>query len=416
MPDPAPHSPSLVSLRQPLRRQSLGRWIASFLLLFVLSGLVGCTHFHPIAPREYVYVTVKRIYLRDRIAVVANRVVEVTNGERLEVLEHGRRFLRVKTPQGAVGWIEDHAAIDQSEFDKFQSLAKEHASEPPVATAVLYNELYVHLTPGRKTQRFYLLPPNVKVSLLERASVPRVAGGGVLGLPEAVKSPVIAPKPAKPGRPRVHAGRIHKQAFESQFASSVPMEDWWLVRDSAGRTGWMLSRDLEVDVPQDVAQYAENEKMIGAYILRTVDDPDSGKPNGKVSEYLTVLTPYKQGLPYDFDQVRVFTWDTHRHRYGTAFRLRDVAGFFPVKVTPGDESSAAGPVPVFSFQVATGNNVSLDPQTGKAHAAQLETVTYRMEGNLVRRVLPPGEKAVPPPEGVRHRAVHRKRHGRRVGH
>src|SRR6185437_14788425 len=108
---------------------------------------------------------------------------EVTNGEKLEVLEHGRRFLKVKTPQGAVGWIEDHAAIDQSQFDEFQNLAKQHAGQQPVATAVLYNEMYVHLTPGRKTQRFYLLPPNEKVSLLERASVARVAPGSVLGLP-----------------------------------------------------------------------------------------------------------------------------------------------------------------------------------------------------------------------------------------
>jgi hypothetical protein len=384
--------------------------IALILLFAMFAGLAGCGHFHPMASKEYVYVTVKRIYLRDRVAVVANRVAEVTNGERMEVLEHGRRFLKVKTPQGAMGWIEDHAVIDQGEFDEFQNLAKQHAGEQPVATAVLYNELYVHLEPGRKTQRFYLLSPNTKVSLLERASVPKDAAGNVLGLPGAAAPPGATPKSAAISRPGSHVGKIHKQSFESQFASAVPMEDWWLIRDNAGRTGWMLSRDLEVDVPQDVAQYAENEKMVGAYILRTVDDPDFGKPNGKVPEYLTVLTPYKQGLPYDFDQVRVFTWDTHRHRYGTAFRLRDVAGFFPVKVTPGDVNNAAGPEPVFSFHVAAGNTVSLDPQTGSAHAAQMETITYRMEGNLVRRILLPGAKAPAMTQEARHRVVHIKRH------
>jgi len=186
------------------------------------------------------------------------------------------------------------------------------------------------------------------------------------------------------------------------------MEDWWLVRAADGHTGWMLSRDLEVDVPQDVAQYAESEKMIGAYILRTVDDPDSGLPGGKVPEYLTVLTPYKQGLPYDFDQVRVFTWDTHRHRYGTAFRLRDIAGFFPVKVVPGNANAPNGPVPVFSFQVAVGNQVSLDPSTGRAHAAQLQTIAFRMEGNLVRRVLPGGQNSAAQPRQMERSAAHRK--------
>ena len=382
------------------------RLLPVLLMGCLIAGIAGCGHFHP-APAESVYVTVKHVYLRDRVAVVANRVAEVTNGEKLEVLEHGRRFLKVKTPQGAVGWIEDHAVIDQDEFNQFENLAKEHAKETPVANAVLYNELYIHLEPGRKTQRFYLLPPNTKVALLERASVPRNPEGNVLGLPITPAKP-----PTKP--PVKHGKKAHPQSFDSRFAPPVPMEDWWLVRDTTGRTGWMLSRDLEVDVPEEVAQYAESEKMIGAYVLRTVDDPGSGKPNGKVPEYLTVLTSYKQGMPYDFDQVRVFTWDTYRHRYGTAFRLRDIAGFFPVKVNPDNNGGPNGPQPTFSIQVAAGDAVSLDPQTGKAHAAQLETMTFKMEGNLVRRVLPPGAQpaksehpAKVPHRSSPHRTLHR---------
>ncbi len=409
MSDAPPQIPFALALR---------RSVAAAFLLYMLTGFVGCSHFHPISSPEYVYVTAKHMYLRDRVAVVANRVGEVTNGERLEVLDHGRRFLRVKTPQGAQGWIEEHAVIDQKEYDEFQTLAKQHAAEQPVATAVLYNELYVHLAPGRKTQRFYLLPPNTKVSLLERASVSRSAPSGVLRLPLAGVKDETASKPDSRPKAAVfrHAEKIHKQGFDSRFAPAAAMEDWWLVRDAAGHTGWMLSRDLEVDVPQDVAQYAENEKMVGAYVLRTVDDPNSGKPNGKVPEYLTVLTSYKQGLPYDFDQVRVFTWDTRRHRYGTAFRLRDVAGYFPVKVVTGDTASANDPAPVFSFQVAAENTAALDPQTGRAHAAQLQTMTYRMTGNLVRRVLPPGAAATPGPRQrppTRSRQIHKHRSRRK---
>lgn len=155
--------------------------------------------------------------------------------------------------------------------------------------------------------------------------------------------------------------------------------------------------------------------MVGAYVLRTVSDPDSGKPNGQVPEYLTVLTPYKDGLPFDFDQVRVFTWDTRRHRYGTAFRQRDVAGFFPVTVALGQANTPAGPAPVFSFQRAVDNAVSLDPATGVPHATQLETITYRMEGNLVRKVSPPGGKpASSETAGRGSRLSHRTRHRRHV--
>lgn len=373
--------------RFPLQSESTvsGRRCFAGLLIILCAVLAGCGHFHPMTPTEYVYVTVKHMYLRDRVAVVANRVAEVINGEKLEVLEHGRRFLRVKTPQGQMGWIEDHAVLDQNGYDQFTALAKAHAGEKPVANAILYNELYIHLEPGRKTQRFYLLPANTHISLLERASVPR---NPTTTLNLAVPPPV--PAKAVPGKKSTR--KAHPQSFDSRFAPAVPMEDWWLVRTADGRVGWMLSRDLEMDVPQDVAQYSENEKMVGAYVLRTVDDPASGKPDGKVPEYVTVLTSYKQGLPYDFDQVRVFTWDARRHRYGIAFRLRDIAGFFPVTVHLDNAPGPNGPQPTFSFRVAANNDISLDPQTGKAHAAQLVTMTYRVEGNLVRRVLPPGQQ------------------------
>ncbi len=371
--------------------------LAAVCLIFPLSG---CGKFHSIAKHEYVYVSVKHMYLRDRVAVVANRVGEVTNGERLQVVDAGKRFTQVKTPSGAVGWIENHAIIDQAEYDQFASLSKQYADTKPVATAVLYNEMYIHLAPGRKTQRFWLLPANTKVALLERASVPKAGMAALPGLKPVAPSPgtssaTAAPEPARHSR---RASRPHKADFESQFASPVPMEDWWLVRAPTGQTGWILSRDLAVDVPDSVAQYAESQKMVGAYVLRTVDDPDSGVPGGKIPEYLTVLTPYKQGLPFDFDQVRVFTWDTHHHRYGTAFRLRDIAGFFPVSVTPAAEANGT---PEFSIQVAKDNQVSLDPQTGVAHANQLETLQFRMEGNLVRRVTP-GE-----PASAHHNAEHK---------
>lgn len=376
------------------------RTALAFGLVVLLSG---CGHLRPSSSAEYVYVAVKQMYLRDRVAVVANRVAEVKNGERLTVLQHIPRFMKVSTPDGAVGWIEEHAVIDQNEYEAFQNLSKQHASQTPVATAVLFNELYMHLSPGRTTQRFTLMAPNTKVAMLERASVPRYAASNLLGLPAAAAN-----------TPPARHEKVHKESFDSRFAPAVPMEDWWLARDSAGHTGWMLARDFQVDVPEDVAQYAENERMVGAYVLRTVSDPDSGKPNGQVPEYLTVLTPYKQGLPYDFDQVRVFTWDTRRHRYGTAFREHDIIGFFPVKVTLGDPKDSNGQEPTFSFQMAEGDNVSLDPKTGMPRAATLKTVTYRMEGNLVRPVLPGGAESASTGNGaVRSAARHTVRRHRR---
>jgi len=53
------------------------------------------------------------------------------------------------------------------------------------------------------------------------------------------------------------------------------MEDWWLVQDSKGDTGWMLSRMMDVDAPDTLTRYSEGQRMVGAYVLTTVNDPEA---------------------------------------------------------------------------------------------------------------------------------------------
>jgi hypothetical protein len=357
---------------------------------------------------EMVYVSARQMYLHDRVAAVSNRVGEVVNGQPLEVLEHGRRFLKVKTEKNEIGWIEERAVIDADGYKAFQDLASQHKQDPVVATGSLRDDIYLHISPGRNTDRFYLLPENDKVQLLVRASVPKAAPGAA---PETAK-PVVssqgpATKPpagpqAKPSDSKLTApSQVQATAVpEPAEQPVIPMEDWWLIRDAQGRVGWLLSGRVDVDVPDEVGQYAEGQRIAGAYVLTRVHDPEANVPDHMVPEYVTALSPPRSGLPFDFDQIRVFTWSVKRHRYETAFRIRPIQGFFPVRVWT--QPGANGTEPVFSFQIPSTPAVAIDANTGIVKPVNPRTISYAMRDNMVRRIGPdmgpipsthaPGEK------------------------
>src|SRR3984885_6590325 len=353
------------------RRTGLRPRLCFAICVALMGALSGCTRLREHLKPEMVYVVAKQTYLRDRVAAVSNRVALVNNGEALEVVEHGRRFLKTKTSKGEVGWIEDHMVIDQATYDQFAALGQQHAHDPVVATAVLRDDLYLHVKPGRETDRFYLLPESQKLQLLIRASVPK---------PEPPQGFLAAPRPAATGKEKKKAGEATPAG-----EPAVPMEDWWLVRDSRGQVGWLLSRRLDVDVPDEIAGYSEGQKIVGAYVLTKVNDPGSSLPDKLVPEYISVTNAYKDGLPYDFDQVRVFTWNVKKHRYETAYRQRNVEGYLPVKVSTS-KNAQGQPVPEFSITVATSDAVQVDPLTGAARPAQTEVLKYQLEAGMVKRV------------------------------
>ncbi|WP_058189736.1 SH3 domain-containing protein [Terracidiphilus gabretensis] len=364
--------------------------------------LAGCNRLHP-DNHETVYVVAQQQYLHDRVAAVSNRVGEVKNGQKLEVLEHGRRFLKVKTEKNEIGWLEQHAVIDQPTYESFAKIGQQHKNDNVVARAVLRDDVFLHLAPGRDTERYYLLPANDKVELLVRASVAKAAAGAPVRKPAgsapAANAPV-APKAGKTAAPNAAAtpasGAVPTGLVAGGPAAAPILEDWWLVRDGQGRAGWVLSSRMDIDVPDEIAQYAEGQRIIGAYVLTKVSDENVDKDGQPVTtekpEFVTVLAPPKAGLPFDFDQVRVFTWSAKRHRYETAFRLHPIAGFLPVKVTqasvPKGPGVPGGVAPQFSFLLGLPESVKVDPETGVVSPVAPRTLNYQLIDTTVKRVGP----------------------------
>jgi SH3-like domain-containing protein len=326
--------------------------LALALALAATLGFPACTRRgHRVL--EINYVSAPQASLRDQVAAMYNRVGTVKNGERVEVLEHEKHFARVRAAGGLEGWIEQRYLVDQKTYDALLKLSHDSANDPVQAPGVLRNETNLHVTPGRETEHLYQLAAGAKVSILQRATAEKETAALATPRPSVER---LGSKPSGPA-----------------------LEDWWLVRDSDGHAGWVLARMVDIDAPLEIAQYAEGQRFVAFFMLDQVDDNDKGVQK-KVSQYLCLLTEPHDGLPYDYDQVRVFTWNGKKHRYETAYREHGLNGVLPVTVTT-ENFDKEGTLPVFILRV-------------KDDAGNVSERKYKLNTPIVRRVLAPGETPV----------------------
>jgi len=335
------------------------------LLLICLCGFSGCGSNTTSSSNEYEYVAVPEASLRDRVATIYNKTGLVHNGERLQVLEHmqNKRFVRVRTPRGEEGWIQERYLADQETFDQFQRLAEENKNAPAQATAAVEEQAKVHISPGRKTGYLYLLAEKQKVDLLQRQTVKR-----------------NAPAPAKDDKSKDKDKDKDKDDSDDDDSDKsdqpVILEDWWLIRDQQKRVGWVYGRTLYVDVPDEIAQYSEGQRIVSAFPLDEIQD--QGKA---VKEYVVLFTEAKDGMPFDFNQVRVFTWNARKHRYETAYRERDITGVLPVSQGQQDFGKE-GTLRTFTLR--------LKDEQGDVHPQ-----IYKFNPPIVRKFYAPGETPIP---------------------
>jgi len=293
-------------------------------LVFVIAAtalLAGCNRGrHHVL--EIDYISAPQVILRDQLSQVYNKVGTAKNGDRVEVLDREKRFSRVRTASGLEGWVEQRYLVTQQVFNGFQKMQQQERDSPVEGIATTRNDTNLHIEPGRDTEHLYQLAQGAKVSVLKRATVEKNLPG----------TPVQMPAGAK---------------------QIKPMEDWWLARDQQGHVGWVLGRMIDLDVPLDVAQYAEGQRIVACFALNQVNDGDK-----KIPQYLMLLTEAKDGQSFDFNQARVFTWNVHRHRYETAYRERNLNGLLPVTVSHEDFGKE-GDLPTFVLSVkdASGNVV-----------------------------------------------------------
>jgi len=247
--------------------------------------------------------------------------------------------------------MEQRFLVNETVYNQIQKLTQDSLSDPVQGQGTTRNDTNLHVEPGRDAEHLFQIATGERLLLLRRSTAEK-PGSGVAPVRASAKP--VEKKESKP------------------IVSQPVMEDWWLVRDTHGRVGWVLARMVDLDVPLEVAQYAEGQRIVAYFVLDEVRDGDK-----KVAQYLTVVTEPKDGLPFDFNQIRVFTWNVKRHRYETAYRER-LRGSLPVTVAH-ESFEKEGTLPTFVIRV-------------KDDSGNVSERKYKLNTPIVRRVLAPGEE------------------------
>jgi len=332
--------------------------------------------------------------LRAEISPASPTIATSPHGEKLEILQVRRRFVRVRTPSGQVGWTDSRSLLSNKQMEGLAELAENSRKLPSQGEATVFDALNMHVEPMRASTSFYQLVEGMRVTVLAHRASPRAQPGSTppanpldLKKPERrvrKKKEPEYPPPPRPAAPRLPANWIalskthlppppppppedpaealrKKKGRAKQRPPGPPMEDWSLVRTKDGKAGWVLSRMLIMAIPDEVAQYAEGARITSYFLLGTVND------EGVTKHHWLWTTVRSDGAPYDYDSFRVFTYVVRRHRYETAYIERNIEGFYPTDAKPGT-------VPRFSL-------ILRNLEDGKLYKK-----TWIMEGYLTRKI------------------------------
>lgn len=351
------------------------RLAATSALSIVLVMLAGCG-VQPDDTLGQAYVAPASLTLRRELRQKNSVVAVLKHGDRVSIVDVHRRYVKVRTDKGAEGWLDSTELLSPEQMATIRKERERMSHLPSEGAATVYDALNVHIDPSRQSPAFAKIPEGGAVTVLGHRLAPKITGPAriptlVIQKPEparkrrtknkASKNSVrLPPKPAPPKPPENWQEMFREPSAESPHSGAegangvaankkteetekpVVMEDWSLVRTKNGEYGWVLSRNLIMSIPDDVAQYAEGKRITSYFDLGAVQDEEKGPRHD------WLWTTLSGTEPYDFDSWRVFIWNRRRHRYETSYRARNLVGYFPVHVDPPDPG-----VPERRFELIT---------------------------------------------------------------
>ena len=345
--------------------------------LFLFCFLLGCSG-EPRDSLPQAYIGPASVNLRAQLNQKNSAVTVLRHGERVSVVDVHRRFIRIRMRNGVEGWVDSLDLLSPDDMARVQRERTQALKLPSEGTATAYETLNIHLYPSRRSPAFTQIAEGAPVNVLGRRVAPKVTEPAKPSV--AFERPKPAPRkplkdrtaksnsrqPPMPAAPKPPTGRKDLlgpgddvEAGEAQAnsqtktakeaASGKPekparpvMEDWSLVRTENNQVGWVLSHNLMMSIPDEVATYANGKHITSYFDLGAVNDEKRGQKHN------WLWTTASELQNFDFDSWRVFLWNRRRHRYETSYRQRDLEGYFPVEVDPSNPTD-----PGRSFKLIT---------------------------------------------------------------
>ncbi len=304
-----------------------------------VTGLVGLN--------ETGTVIANRAQIRSSYAVVAADLLEVKRGDALEVLDevdfekvHWYR-VRANDEDKTEGWIEAQNLITSALLEKSKKIAEEDKDYQPQATGQIRAATNLRTTPEQRDDNILVKLDNLSTfEIVSWRFVPKAQNAADVDN-------------AKKGEQKTAKGKTKNAEIEAAKEDNEPekldekYDIWYKVRldrsVSPAPAGWIFGRQVELQVPNDIAFYQSNNKKFVTW--QRIDNIDtSDKSTGKDTDVKTSkpgswvilsrsnVVKAQDGVEADYDGILVLAYDKYNEEHYTAYRSGDVWGTLPLKI------------------------------------------------------------------------------------
>jgi SH3-like domain-containing protein len=329
------------------------------------------------------YIGERSITLWSGVAQVREPLDALHYGDHVEIVSRHNDSVKVRTASGEVGWIDARSVMETALWQRSAKLLGEAQELPVQARGRTKVATNLRVQPGRTQPRLYQFGRGIPVEIVGRA---------VADVSQASDE-------------KESAG----DAAESKKEDSKK-EEWLFVRGLATRppsetnprspstttqpgdrtspiAGWIIGRFVELDLPDAVRDgtASANVRPMAWFELNKVNDISGAKP-----QYLVAGTHGADSQPCDFTNIRVYTWNTRKTRYETAYIENNLCGMMPVRIETGPKGE-----PEFRFRSTEANLPARKAQGASAQVSNNDERVYRLIQTVVRRIREDGSIALP---------------------